>query len=77
MPNTEKLEVDYVGTYENLENDMNYIAHQISEARETLSLPHLKKSKNKNPYNDVYSTKMLDVIGTIYEADFKILDYQR
>lgn len=64
--------VDYVGRFENLEDDIGYISKKMGKK---ITLPHLNKSKtnsDKFVYNDEMRKKVLD----IYSRDFDILDYK-
>jgi hypothetical protein len=64
--------VDFVGRYENLENDFNTIAQKIGLKMD--QLPHLNQTQYLNQKNNL-SKDALEVLEMIYIQDFKCLNY--
>ncbi|WP_374765211.1 sulfotransferase family 2 domain-containing protein [Yunchengibacter salinarum] len=69
-------EIDFIGRFENLQEDVNYIFDKIGFARKELS--HLAASKIKKPKKDDFyaddATKNL--VKELYYNDFKRFGYQ-
>ncbi len=68
-----KLMVDFVGRFENFENDFNEIAKKINN---NTSLKHLNKSRKKKNYTDMYNDKMIEKVYQIYKTDIDLLNYE-
>ncbi len=66
----QNLMVDFVGRFENFENDFNEIAKKINS---NTKLKHLNKSKKKKNYMDIYNDKMIEYV---YKKDIDLLNYQ-
>ncbi|MEO1081860.1 MAG: sulfotransferase family 2 domain-containing protein [Pseudomonadota bacterium] len=69
-----RLSVDFVGFYETLEDDFNFVAQQIGV---DTSLPHLNSSGITEDLNEVYSPEMIDKVGALYAADIDTFGYSR
>lgn len=68
----DRLMVDFVGRFENFENDFNKIANKINS---NAKLKHLNKSKKKKSYVDMYNDKMIEKVYHIYKKDIDLLNY--
>lgn len=67
-----QLMVDFVLTYENLENDFNKLCSSLGmEAR---SLPHSNRSERK-PYKSFYKKETIDMISEIYSDGINTFKY--
>jgi len=65
---------DYVGRFENLEKDFEYI-------KEKLCLQGTLEHINKNPlerknYLDYYDKESIELVNLVYKDDFEIFDYE-
>ena len=69
------LFVDFVGRFENLKKDWEYVAEKINVEKE---LPHLRKStgKNKKHYSEYYDEKSKNIIQKLYKHDIKYFKYK-
>ena len=67
--------VDFVGRFENLKKDWEYVAEKINVEKE---LPHLRKSigKNKKHYSEYYDEKSKNIIQKLYKHDIKYFKYK-
>lgn len=72
---SEEILVDFVGKYENLQDDFNLVCDKIKVQR-TL-LPHAKKSDStkKIPLSDFYTEKNKMLVQEAFEKDFLLLGY--
>ena len=68
-----KIGVNYIGRYEQLENSFNLIKRRINPNAELL---YLNKSKKKRYYKDAYTPAMVSIVREYYKMDINILDYQ-
>ncbi|MDB9526418.1 sulfotransferase family 2 domain-containing protein [Oscillatoria sp. CS-180] len=66
-----RLLVDFVGRYENLNADFNQICSRIGVST---SLPKLNVSDGR-PYRHYYTEETKELVGKVFEPDVKILDY--
>jgi|TARA_R110000824_G_scaffold356208_1_gene543408 chondroitin 4-sulfotransferase 11 len=64
--------LNFVGRFESLQTDFNYICDTIGIAPHTL--PHQNKSSHK-PYDEYYTDEMVEVVRDIYRADIEALEY--
>jgi len=63
--------VNFVGRYENLENDFSYICKTINVNK---SLPHLNKTKHKD-YRYYYNDKTMVLLYEIFKDDIELFGY--
>jgi chondroitin 4-sulfotransferase 11 len=63
--------LDFIGTYENLIEDMRYICDQVGVP---FMLQHQNASDHKS-YRAYYDDELVDCVATIYERDISTLDY--
>lgn len=63
---------DFIGRYENLEDDANLIFEKLGI--KSSSLPHKNPTKRK-PIKSYYSTKEVDIIQAVYNEDFETFNY--
>ena len=68
-----KLMVDFLGRFENLEQDFACICKRIG--LEGVKLPHLMKSANKKDYREHYDKNTKELIGERYDTDISMFDY--
>ena len=67
--------LDYIGRFENLENDFKYI-------KEKLSIKKVLGHRNKNTierdsdYMKYYTSESIKIVNKVYEKDFKYFNYE-
>ena len=65
------LLVDFVGKFENLDQDFQSICHKVGISA---SLPHINKSKRTN-YQDYYDAETRDLTARLYAEDIERFGY--
>jgi hypothetical protein len=70
--------VDFVGRYENLENDFKVVANELGlETGVTLPRLNSKNSRRKGRhYTEFYTKETRDLIAEIYAEDIKMFGYK-
>ena len=68
----ERLLVDYVGHFENLEEDFSYVLRKMGLGK--IELPHVSMSHRKR-YQDYYSPKLIKIVGRRYRKDIGFFRY--
>lgn len=71
-PDEVNLLVDFIGRYENLENDVNYIKNKFKIDNE---FPHLNKTEHKH-YSQYYNNYTKEIIAKKCERDIKYFGYK-
>jgi len=67
-----ELQVDYIGKFEDIEEDFKYISEKIFLQKK---LPDLNKSSKKN-YMEYYSNSLVkEKVNWLYSKDFELLGY--
>tara|TARA_Y100000592_G_scaffold18799_1_gene28762 strand:- start:17048 stop:17638 length:591 start_codon:yes stop_codon:yes gene_type:complete len=64
--------VDFIGRYENLQNDLGKLESMLS--LDVSKLPHKNKS-NHLPYQKYYNSKTIDIVGNLYKEDIENFNY--
>jgi len=64
--------MDFVGRFENLEQDFAHIAEKLKVPGQ---LPHLNKSREK-PYQDFYTQSTKDIVALLYRRDIEQYEYE-
>jgi len=67
-----KILVDFVGRFENLNEDVSLLSEKIGKE---ISLPHLNENEKDLKYTDVYTDKMKEKVKLIYNKDLQIFNY--
>lgn len=65
------LEIDFIGHFERLEEDMQKVANHL---RFSFTMPHLLKSDRRS-YKEYYDDALLDTIARRYQNDFHLFGY--
>jgi len=67
------LLVDFVGRYENLEEDFAIICERIGIP--VVPLPHLRRAGDRHQYREYYTEKLRDVVAEVYRPDIDTFGY--
>ncbi len=67
----DKPRIDFVGRFENFEDDWNKICKRLGIERK---LPHLNKSEHDH-YRIYYSKELIEKVGELYKEDIKFFNY--
>lgn len=68
------LLVDYVGRFENLENEWDFICEKLGT---NIKLPHRNKNNRKDKhYRDYYNDETKDFVSQTYKKDLEIFGYE-
>jgi hypothetical protein len=74
-----KIVVDYVMRYENLDNEMKFVCDKIglnyNHELQTIKLKSHQRAKNKN-YQDYFDNKTKDIISTIFSKEIEYFNYK-
>ena len=65
------LKVNYVGRFENLDNDFNTISERLHLQQR---LPYVNKS-NRKAYQDYYSQETQEIVARVYAKDIDLFNY--
>ncbi len=66
--------VDFIGKFENLQNDWEFIANKIGVSKK---LPHKNKNPiKKTPYTEFYSKKTKEIIKNKFIVDIEYFGYK-
>ena len=69
------LNVDFIGRYENLEEDLNYICNKIGIPN--LELPTLKGGfREKTHYSEFYDAETIQIVRDFFKRDIEIFNYK-
>ena len=84
-----KILVDFVGRFENLEEDFNFVCQQLTPLKHEQNklwppeLPHKNQSKNRHgnewtdkPYQDYYDDETKEIIAREFEDDINLFGYK-
>ena len=70
-----KVAMDFVGRFENLQNDWEEVCEKIGVK---LPLPHKKRGEfHPHIYKGLYTPKTIKIVKEIYEKDFKLCGYSK
>ena len=65
--------IDFIGRFENLQNDFNYICEKLSIP--STEILHIRKSKHKH-YKDYYNEETAAIVEEIYNKDIELFGYK-
>ena len=67
-----KCSVDYIGYFENIEEDYNFIKTKVGVGRNLPKINSVKRSR----YEDFYSEDTKKIVADVYKPDIEIFDYR-
>lgn len=67
----EKVHIDFVAFFENINEDFSYIANRLGVQR-SLSISN---KGDHNLYKDYYDSEMIKIVRDVYAEDIRMLDY--
>ena len=71
-----KIAMDFIGKYENLENDFIIILKKLNF--EIIHTPQIVNKSNHSDYlNYIKDKETIDIIDLFYEKDFELLNYEK
>lgn len=73
MDSKQKVGVDFIGRYENLQNDYDTICNTIGIPK--IQLLHNNKSNHKH-YSEYYTEETKAIIGQVFKKDIKVFGYE-
>ena len=65
--------VDFIGRYENLQQDWDFVCDQLQIKKQTL--PHKNKSSHSS-YRDYYDEDTIDLVSEYFQEDIENFDYE-
>ena len=75
MPDTQKIGVDFLGFFENLHEDFQYIGNRLS-LNSGPALKHENPTSHKKlDYRDFYTDEMRHIVSEVYAKDIELLGY--
>jgi len=73
LPGTSIIPVDFLGFFENIEEDFQFVAKKMNK---TVAMQHLNASSSKHAeYKNHYTQAMINIAATVYQADIDALGY--
>jgi len=73
--NKKEILVDFVGKYENLEKDWDYLCKNVFHHEYVL--PHHRRSRHRKDYMSYYDEETRQKIADYYKEDFEIFGYDK
>ena len=77
LPNDNKLLVDFLGFFENIQDDFEYIKNTLS-LDGNLAIRHENKTASDDKqldYRDFYTNETRDIVSEVYKRDIELLGY--
>jgi hypothetical protein len=73
LPGTDKLQVNFLGYFENMQSDFDYVTKKFGRE---ITLPHINKTDGRAiSYIEVYNKGMIDIVREVYKADIDMFGY--
>ena len=67
------MAVDFLGRFENFENDFSYVCNYLNIP--DLKLPHINK-RNRNRYTEYYDDETREIVEEKYARDIEYFGYK-
>jgi hypothetical protein len=72
-----ELALDFVGKFENIEEDFEVIKRQLNMPPYIeLTKKNVTGSRTKKDYRDYYTEEMIGIVKKVYQKDIELFDYQ-
>jgi hypothetical protein len=71
--NKGKQLVDFIGRFESLQKDFNFVCGQLNILNS--ALPHRNKSRNRKHYSEYYDLESREFVANLYQKDIKLFNY--
>lgn len=76
IPRSRKLPVDFLGFFENIENDFRYITDKLGMGEDfPLKRKNASNLKQKLDYKDAYTDTTRNIVSQLYKTDVDLLGY--
>jgi hypothetical protein len=72
LPGTSTMPIDFIGFFENIEDDFNYIAATMNK---TVTLPYFNKTEREESYLHQYNEAMIAKVAEVYRSDIETFGY--
>ncbi len=69
-----RIEIDFIGRFENIQEDFQKVASHLGISRELLYIN--KAKKKRDPYQTYYTAELRYIAGDVYREDITTFDYQ-
>lgn len=79
ITDNEKITVDYVGRFENLENEFNFICKEMKIEDGVIPLKHSEGSDRrpfKDKYKEIYDQETIDLVSEVWKEDIERFNYK-
>ena len=76
-PNDDKFLVDFLGFFENIQDDFEYIKNKLA-LDDNLAVLHENKTTSNNKqldYRDFYTNETREIVAAVYKKDIELLGY--
>ena len=73
---TGRCHLDYLGRFENLEDDFEQIAQQLGIDARIAHLNRTKSAARKRDYRSYYSEETSQIVATVYRKDIEVFGYE-
>ena len=77
LPSSDNIDVDFLGFYENIQDDFIYIKNQLSLSAD-LELKYENKTESNDrqfDYRNFYTDEARDIVSQVYKKDIDLLGY--
>lgn len=69
-----KVLVDFIGHYENLQDDFNHVCNKVGI--KPFQLPHKRKATDRSNYQKYYTDETAELVAQHFKQDIELLNYQ-
>jgi len=69
-----KVIIDFIGHYENLQEDFNHVCQTIGI--EPFQLPHKRKATDRSDFRHYYSDETAELVAKHFQRDIELLGYR-
>ena len=66
--------IDFIGSYERLEEDFHHVCKQLSI--EASGLPHINQHDTQFAFEEVYTSELIDRVHALYHVDCTNFSYE-